>query len=228
MPRLSLWLRWLIAGGAFYVLLLAVCGLYLTTADGQRFVYGPSRAPTAIVEIKYPVFGWPLLASRQNFEHFMNYAFHIPEVCWEGNQVNEFQERQCQDFWYRLSSSAVFVVGPCLLALVLLLLVRSRAYAFYRRACKKIDSKHALYSGKVIDARGLQVRSRRDLFTFLFAVDPVVVQLADRKLERVYVSKGTAGVAPGQTLAVFDGGQVFGAMRPLGVVFHPHVVKISY
>lgn len=219
-------MRWGGAGLAVYFVALACCGAFLATQEGQRFVHGPSRAPTAVVEIKYPVFGWPLLAARQNFEHFVNYAFHIPEVCWEGNQVNEFQVRQCQDFWYRFTASSVFVLGPLLLALALLFALRARVHAFYWQAHRKVTARRALYAGTIVDTVPLEVKGRVDFFAYFFGLSPRIVQLQNRELKRVYLSRDSGSVSAGQTLAVFDGGRVFGKERPVAIPFSPQVVTV--
>ncbi len=226
-PHLRLWIRWLTTGTGVCVIALAASGLYLTTAEGQSFVHGPSRAPTAIVEVRYPVFGWVLQAARQNFEHFVHYARHIPEVCWEGNQVNEFQVRQCQDFWYRLSASGVFVMGPLLLGLLVLLGLRSSVGGFYFQARRKVAARRALYSGTVVDTKQLNLKSSRDFFAYLYGLTPVVVQLKNRDLKRVYLGPDSTAPEPGQTLAVFQGGRVWGADRPVAIAFNPQVVTVT-
>jgi hypothetical protein len=227
LPRFRLWFRWGGAGAIFYCVSLAASGIYLATPDGQSFVHGPSRAPTAVVAVKYPVFGWPLLAARQNFEHFLQYTFHVPEVCWPDNQVNEFQVRQCQDFWYRWTASSVFVLGPLLIGLLALFTLRSQVHQFYSRARRAIGERRAVFAGSVVDTQRLQFKEKRDWFAFFFGLTPQVVQLQNRELKRVYLGPGAPRPQPGQTLAVFEAGKFLGESRRVAIVFHPQVVAIS-
>lgn len=201
------------------VILLAgwiVSGLFLSTPAGESFAHGEPLAAKALVEIRYPVFGWPLLAVRQNFEHFIVYLMDYPPMCFTGATVNEFQDRQCKDFHYRLGASGVFVLGPLFVALLILSGVRKRSFDFYREARRKIKSDQGAFLGQVVDDRELVQGDHRDAFARGLGLDRIWVQGPNRQFYLIYVERNQSFSAK-EPLGVFEVGTFFGKTRWIGV-----------
>jgi hypothetical protein len=148
-PQSTILTRWLGPAVAAFLVGLPIMGGLAGSDEVVAMTKGSGRVPTAIVGAKYEAYGPPYQAAFQHFEQVLNYATHIPEVCWDGNSVNDFQRLQCEDFWNRLVVGAGVAVTPFLLAGLLLLLAFDSARGFYRRAAKRIDEGKALFAGTV-------------------------------------------------------------------------------
>lgn len=163
----------------------------------------------------------PFEAARIQAASFFVAATHVPEVCLVG-AYNDYQAKQCQDFWRRLAISGLVAIVPLIVALLFLWLVWDDLSLVYRRARKRVAKGEALLTATVTRP----ARARETFFSFSHCLRSVRVQGNDGKQLTVYMSLETPLPAPGTSVAVFDGGKFGGAARHFAIVYAPHVVVL--
>lgn len=153
---------------------------------------------------------------------FLHRVTHVPEVCWSGNAVNEFQVRQCGEFWRALLSDAGIFSIPWALVVVFYLACMDSLSLLYRRARKRIEKGEALFQGVVTKPSRLP----QDFFSWAYCLRPLSVQLPNGRQLRVHLPLDETEPQPGEKVAVFDGGKAFGQTRYLALIYTPHVAVV--
>lgn len=207
-------------GPAFGVFFAGYVAMGILAVDPA--LTGPKRAPTAILKTD-PVTGPALTAGRQHLAQMTHSWFNIPEVCWGGNQVNEFQTRQCADFWERMWLGSAVAAIPFAAVALFFFLALEQIAGFYRRQNRKVVEGQAILAGTVTDPP----EAPNDFFGWFFCLRAITVELRNRKQIRVYLPVEAPVPLPGQTLAIFDGGNVFGAQRYVAVLYAPHLAIVA-
>jgi len=153
---------------------------------------------------------------------FYQRATSIPEVCWSGNAVNEFQVRQCSEFWTQLALSAGLLLVPLVAVAFVWTISTDFLSGVYRRARKRVEAGKLLGVGVVTDP----AIAAGDKFSYFFCLQVISVQLVNKQQIRVYIPLNASVPMPGQQLALFDGGRVFGARRYWGILYAPHIAVV--
>jgi len=165
-------------------------------------------------------------ASQGGLKHWETtyfFATHIPEVCWGDNAVNDFQKKQCDDFWTHLEMGAGLSLLPFAFAWMAFTIGLGSLKTVYRRGRKRIDG------GKPV-ARGLvtsPAQAPADLFSRFYIFRPIGVELPDGKQIKVYVPFDSPMPSPGLTMAIFEPISVFGELRHFALIYAPHVAVVS-
>jgi hypothetical protein len=164
----------------------------------------------------------PLRAGALHTIQTLDYLFHVSEFCWDSKKiVNEFQKERCRHTWKFIGKKALIIAIPPLLALLCLALGMDQVSSFYRRSQKKVDHGQAAFSGNV-----LKHFAGVTLFSFIFCLRPVQLELKDHEQVRVYVPLSAPKPRPGQSYAVFEVGSYFGAKRRVAVFYAPHMAIV--
>jgi hypothetical protein len=161
-------------------------------------------------------------ASFKHYQTFFSTLFQLPSVCWSGNAVNEFQKHQCDDFWQSLMKSGGLGVSPLILVGLIGWMSLENISGLYRRAQKKVEKGKVAFGGVVTNPPDAPT----DLFSWFYCFRPVTVQLTNKTQITVYVSLDSPPPLPGETLAVFEMGRIFGEKRHVAMLYAPHVVVV--
>lgn len=174
----------------------------------------------AFQEVKGPTVARnPLNAAAQHYTDTLNRWLTVPDSCWPGNAVSEFQAQRCEVFWNSLTYSSLLALYPLLVAVVLLIWGLSSLSLVYRRVQKQLDHNQAHFSGTVTQPP----ETSEDLFSWLFCFRPTSIQIPNGHQVKVYVSLDDPAPRPGETLAVFTAGVWWGQKRYVAILYAPHV-----
>lgn len=189
-------------------------GMILVGALADMADTQPPRGPAAEVAL--------IQRSYQVYARFVGRLFTLPQVCWSGNTVNDFQRKQCDEFWSELALRGAVAAIPFGVALLVLLMGREQITTFYRRSRKRVDAGQADAGGVVTDP----AQAAGDRFSWFFGLRVITIQLADKTQLRVYLPENAPIPQPGQKLAAFKVGKLLGAPRHIGVIYAPHLAIV--
>jgi hypothetical protein len=159
------------------------------------------------------------VASTSHYKETLGHLLNIPESCWPGNAVSEFQTHQCELFWNKLTSSVLLDLFPLIITIGFLLWGIGSMSQVYRRVRKQLDHSSAQFSGIVTQPP----EASEDLFSWCFCFRPVAIQLANGHQVKVYVPLADPAPRAGETLAIFAAGIWWGKKRYVGMLYAPHV-----
>ena len=148
--------------------------------------------------------------------------FNLPQACKSGSFTSDFQRKQCDDFWLKFTQDGIIAAIPFAFVFALYWLAQDSLALTYRRGLKRIQEGKALFSGKVTDPAALP----QDAYGWFYCFRSISVQLSDGRQLRVYTPVEAPIPRPGEILAVFDGGNMYGKSRALGVIYTPHVMVV--
>lgn len=146
-----------------------------------------------------------------------------PEACRTGRFLSEFQEQSCRDFDTALWIRVAIGLFPVALALGVFLIGLDSLALIYRRMKKRVDRAQALTHGRVESP----AEARTDFFSWFYCFRVVAVELPHQGHAKVYLPAEAPMPLPGQTLALFDGGRIFGRRRLVGTLYAPHLAVIA-
>jgi hypothetical protein len=144
-------------------------------------------------------------------------------VCWGDNAVNDFQRRQCSEFWDRLGLGALLGLLPLGLGWLAWTLAFGSLQSFYRTARKRIESAKPVMGGIVTDP----AEAPGDLFSRFYCLRPIGVQLLDGRQLKVFIPLDAPIPVPGEKMAVFEAIQAMGEARHVAQVYAPHVAVVA-
>jgi hypothetical protein len=165
-------------------------------------------------------------ASRGGIKHWETtvfFATHIPEVCWGDNAVNDFQKKQCDDFWDHLEMGAGLSLLPFAMAWLVFQMAMGSLATVYRRGRKRLDAAKPISRGTVTNPAS----APGDLFSRFYCFRAISVQLAGGKQIKVYVPLDSPMPSPGLTMAIFEPISFFGEPRHFAMIYAPHVAVVS-
>lgn len=164
--------------------------------------------------------------SRGGLNHWRTIFFfgtHVPEVCWGDNAVNDFQRRQCSEFWDRLGMGALLGLLPFGAAWLIWFLAFSSLQAVYRSARKRFEANKPLGAGIVTDP----ALGQADWFSRVYCLRPIAVEVGGGKQLKVYMPLDAALPVPGTKIVLFEPIAVLGEPRHFGLFYTPHVVVFA-
>ncbi len=165
----------------------------------------------------------PWSAAMSHFHQWSYSISNIPQVCWSGNAVSDFQRTQCQDFWIQLGWSTLFAFLPLGFVLLFLKLGLDSMQIRYKKARKLIEKGSAIAKGVVTQP----AVAPNDRFGWFFCLRSISIELPNKSQIVVYMPLDDAIPLPGETLAVFDWGEHFGKKRLIGTLYAPHLAILS-
>lgn len=161
--------------------------------------------------------------SRGGINHWrtiLYFGTHVPEVCWGDNAVNDFQQRQCSEFWERLGMGALLGLLPFGAAWLMWFVGLSSLNQVYRRARKRLEANQPLGTGIVTDP----AEAPADWFSRIYCLRVISVAVGGDKQIRVYVPLDAALPVPGAKMVLFEPVSFMGEARHFGLPYAPHVV----
>lgn len=201
---------------------MIVMGLLATSPEIQ-----PARKPSSsiIPAPRVQVRGDVMTASLLQMVYTVDSWIQIPQVCWNGNTVNDFQKTQCNEYWDRAFRSAGVSSIPVVLVAVFLMIGLDQLNMLYRRSRKTITKGQAWNAGTVTQP----AEAPQDFFGWAFCLRPIMVQLQDKEKTqlKVYIPMEASIPLPGQTLAIFEGGVWMGSKRYVGLLYAPHLAVVA-
>ena len=192
-----------------FVFFFFCVGVVATSVEFQN-----SQVPAAV-----PPF-W--IASFNHYREVFSNVSQIPEVCWSGSAVNDFQVHQCDQYWGHLLKSGGLALASFVLVALFLFLSLDNLNGTYKRARKRAEKGKAAFGGTVTNP----AEGPGDIFSWFYCLRPVMVELQDKRQLKVYVPLEFSAPTPGQTLAVFEEISSFGEKRRLAVLYAPHVAVV--
>lgn len=206
-------------GVAFFAAVVAMG----VVADPKTFRPQPVESAAGIVrEIPSDV----REMSQSGLNHWRSvlfFATHVPEVCWSDNAVNDFQRRQCDEFWERLGMGALLSLLPFGAVWLVWASALGSFQGFYRTARKRVEAAKPVAGGVVTDP----AQAPGDLFSRFYCLRPIGVQLTDGRQVKVYLPLDSPMPLPGVKMAVFEPISALGEPRHLGQVYAPHVAVVA-
>ncbi len=167
----------------------------------------------------------PVELAQQHYVSLKADLSQIPETCWNGATTNDFQKKQCDDYWSALIKRVALAVLPVFFVFFFYLPARGFFEKVYTRSRKAIEKGKVFSSGAAVPFAGESKAS--DFFCWFLCFKKQSVQLGNRKLVEVYFPLGAILPRPGQTVAIFELGRVLGRARYIGVLHTPHVAVVS-
>lgn len=157
------------------------------------------------------------------FKTLIDAWFHIPEVCYPGGAVNDYQREQCTKFWDLLWWETAVASIPFGAVALFLMMGLDILVSLYRRVRKKIEAHETVVTGVVTRPSLLP----RDFFCWFYCFYLVSVELESGHQEKVYLPVSLPAPLHGQKLTVFNLGKLWGEERRVGIPFAPHVVILK-
>ncbi|MGK5083202.1 hypothetical protein WDW37_07830 [Bdellovibrionota bacterium FG-1] len=158
----------------------------------------------------------------QHWRRIYYFSTHIPEVCWANNAVNEFQKKQCGEFWEHLEYGVLLSFLPWAIGgLFWSVMMRS-----YRRVRKQLSRRIA--SQKPV-SRGVitsPAEAPSEFFGWFYDLRAMGVQLSSGEQIKVFIAKTDAVPRPGQTMLVYESIMTWGGARWVGTVHTPHLAVV--
>lgn len=164
----------------------------------------------------------PFQVAKTHYEVLLNDWKKMPEPCWTGKTVNEVQARQCDEFWKKWLTSAAIGAAPFGSVLLFIYLALDSLGLTYDRARRRIKNRRMLFAGVVTEP----AHAPADLYAWVYCMQAVTVQLGNGVQIKVYLPLTAPRPRPGETLAIFDGGRVFGTKRYLAMFYAPHLAIV--
>lgn len=161
-------------------------------------------------------------ASFKHLQNTIHQLSAIPEVCWSGSTVNDFQKQQCDQYWNNLFTAVAVAILPFAAAILFFLVSLDQFKGLYKKTKKRISTGKAIFSGTVTDP----ALAPTDLFSWFYCLRAVTVELKDKRQVKVYVSLDSPIPRPGQTLAVLEPFMIMGQRRYMAMLYMPHVAVI--
>ena len=209
--------RVLVPVGGFFAFCFIASGFFFNSVGLQPIDRIPANLENGSAAMN------PLSASLTISTKTLRTWLNVPEVCWPGNAVNEHQLKQCNIFWNRLFTATAVTLVPVAATLILLLLLYDNLNNFYRKMRKRVGKGKALNLGVVTNP----ALTAGDSFSWFYALRTISVQLPTKQQVTVCIPLDHPVPIPGQTLAIFDAGRVFGGKRYFGVLYAPHLLVVS-
>lgn len=147
----------------------------------------------------------------------------LPDYCIGDNEVNELQKARCKGLWAQAFAFTGIALFPFLVLTVFFMSLQHQVSQFFRKARKTIQGGQALSIATVTQP----AEAPGDFFSWVHCLQRVSVQLASRQQQVIYLDPRTDIPQPGQTMALFDLGTMFGVKRYVGIVYYPHVAVVS-
>lgn len=189
-----------------YVLFFLCSGVIANTSSFRE-----DQGPAAVIPF------WA--AAMGNAQKTISSLLHLPEVCWLGNTVNDFQVQQCNMFWGNLLKSGILTLAPFLALIAVYFFAQDQFASIYVKVRKQIDQGKVAFTGVVTDPP----EAPADWVSWYYCLRPLTVQLPNKSQVLVYISLDAIPPRPGETLVVFDAGIRGGKRRYLGMLYAPHV-----
>jgi hypothetical protein len=161
-------------------------------------------------------------SAGQTVGSFLSKISRMPEVCWSGDTVNEFQGKQCERYWNDLYVAGGLSAIPFVAVGLLMLMGLDQLNGLYRRSRRKVESGKATFGGTVTSP----AVAANDIFGWFFCFRAVAVQLSNKTQVKVYMPLSVPVPLPGQAVAVFEAGRVFGTKRYVAILYAPHVAVV--
>jgi hypothetical protein len=209
-PRRIFFRRIALPGAGLLVFLLMCVGIVANSPAFQE----PNKGPSSVVPF------WE--ASWMHYQIVGASLGKIPQVCWSGNAVNDFQKSQCEEFWSNFLKLAGLAVAPFAFVWLFVFFGIDRISKTYQKAQKKAEKGKAVFGGVVTNPPDAPA----DLFSWFYCFRTVTVQLSDKTQVTVYAALETPAPLPGETLVAFDVGTVFGERRHVAMLYAPHVAIV--
>ena len=146
-----------------------------------------------------------------------------PTGCILGDTVSDFQRSQCNRFWASFLQTGGLAFAPFFLALLFVSLNLAAFKGLYESTTRSVEKGKAGFGGKVTTP----AEAPGDIFSWYYCLQPVAVQLSNQAQITVYMSSTRPVPLPGETLAVYEGGEHFGKKRYLAVVYAPHIAVVK-
>ncbi|MBI2712354.1 MAG: hypothetical protein HYX41_05790 [Bdellovibrio sp.] len=162
-------------------------------------------------------------ASVNVYSNTLKRLKNLPDYCLFTEKANDFQQSQCAQFWSDMANTGLLATLPVVLVVLALLLNLEVLKGFYSRMTRSVEKGKAAFSGKVTTPP----EAPADLFSWYFCLQPVMVELSNHSQMTVYLPLSRATPLPGETLAIFDGGEHFGKKRFAAVVYSPHIAVVK-
>jgi hypothetical protein len=144
------------------------------------------------------------------------------DSCLRGVAISDFERQRCTVFWSLLSDVLTIVLLPFGITLVALVLLRKSLTRLYCKVVQLIDDRKLVAVGVVTDPP----EGSLQLFSWIYCVRPVVVELPNHKQMQVYLPPNGPFPKPGEKLAILEALSVFGEKRHFAVLYTPHVAVI--
>lgn len=164
----------------------------------------------------------PITNAMEFYQKYHLYAFHFPIYCITGETQSEFQAKQCGDLLQLFIPWSLLAFSPLVLVLISIFLFHQQVSIFYQRALGEIKRGKPLVIGRVTEPP----LASESLFSRLYCLQSVAVQLKTGAQVVAYLPRGVPIPLPGQKFALFDCGTRYGAKRYVGWVYAPHMVVV--
>ena len=147
----------------------------------------------------------------------------LPDYCIGDNEVNELQKVRCKGLWTQAFAFTGIALFPFLILAMFLMSVQDQVGQFFKKARKTIQGGKAFSIATVTQP----AEAPGDFFSWVHCLQRVSVQLSSQQQQVIYLDPRMDIPQPGQTMALFDLGTMFGVKRYVGIVYYPHVAVVS-
>jgi hypothetical protein len=161
-------------------------------------------------------------ASHQ-FKQITYRLSNIPDVCFPGRAVNDFQRSQCNTFWNHTVIDTLLGAIPFVVVLVSLLIAYDLFLGLHRKSLRLLERGKADLSGIVTNPP----EAPNDIFGWWYGFRSIAVQLPSKAQIRVYMPLAAPVPLPAQTLALFNVGNQLGTPRYVALLYAPHMAVID-
>ncbi|NDD92469.1 hypothetical protein EBZ37_10330 [bacterium] len=152
-----------------------------------------------------------------------HYITHVPEPCLSDSRaLNNFQREQCSKFWDRLQDLGWIASIPFVIAFGFLLFAWDGVRQRFLKARKKISQGKATGLAIVTDPP----EAPADRLSWWFGVQPITVQVADGKQVIAYLAPESPIPPPGEKVALYEWGKIWGQKRFFAILYAPHVAVL--
>ncbi len=219
-PRGRFWIRFFP-----FALLISFLSMDLMGALGTEFQLAVVPPSVRTDEAPLPPPVRPSLSEGdyvQGVYHWELMRFHwshLQTACEKGRALNEFQSRQCADYWSALQVGTVLAFLPFFMLILTSLWGRSTLTNVYQRAGEVFVPTRMIGRGVVTSPALAAI----DFFGFLFCMKRIQVELSTGQQTQVYFEHLAITPSPGQTLLLYGPVQEFGKPRIYGSVYAPQV-----
>lgn len=147
------------------------------------------------------------------------YWFKAPQACLEQNIQNEFQKKQCNEYWLRATIAVLIVAAPIAATALFIIISLDMFRTFHQRIRRRIEKGKTLKIGMVTNPPN----APNDWFGWLCCMRTVIVEFSDHTQIRVYVSYNSEAPTPGQNMAIYEVPGVFGIKTYFALHYTPHM-----
>jgi len=145
----------------------------------------------------------------------------LPEVCWKEITIDDFQQKQCKDFWNTLVLRSGLGLLPVLGMLLSLVWTTTSFFGFYARARKKANKGKPDVGGVIV-----QLTEGRGWLGWLYGFKAVRIELADKKQAIVYLPADVPIPGIGYKLIAFNVSRGPWEEVYLAAPYTPHVAVV--